>query len=190
MGLVLKSGPDHYPVTLIEAKAHIGILSDEHDDRIAMLIGAATELAQTLTRRQLVTATYELYTDSLHATIEIPKPPLIAVDSIEYIPAGEMLLVRMPEDNYTVDTTTSPGEIIIHDGFIPSVSGTRNCVKITFSAGHGDASTVPLPIKQWMLLQIATWFETREEFVIGTVASQIKNIYNKALIDSYKVITL
>lgn len=191
MGLVLKTSPTADPVTLLEAKAHLNVLSDIDDDLITFLISVATEQAEEITNRQLMRATYEMTMDILPDRFEIKKPPLHAVDKIEYIPDGLSSYVLLDPSMYMVDTTVEPGVVIRrNDATYPAISWMVNAVRVTFTAGYADAASVPKSIKQWMLIRIATLFVHREEIVIGVSVAPIKNDYNDYLISKYRVISL
>lgn len=191
MGLKLKTAPTGYPLTLTEAKAHLNILSDLDDELISFLIGVATEQAEEITNRQLMRSTYEMTMDILPDRFEIKKPPLHAVEKIEYIPEGSDSYVLLDASKYMVDTTVEPGVVIRrNDATYPAISWMVNAVRVTFTAGYADEASVPKSIKQWMLIRIATLFEHREEIVVGVSVTPIQNNYNDYLISKYRVISL
>lgn len=191
MGLKLKTAPVTYPVTLAEAKAHLHVLSVDDDSTIQFLIEVATAQAEDITSRQLMSAVYELSMDILPERIELRKPPLISVDKIEYIPDGSDAYVLINPSFYVVDGTVEPTVVIKHrDVSYPAISWLPNSVRVTFTAGYANAASVPKPIKQWILIRIATLFEHREEIVVGVSVTPIQNNYNDYLISKYRVITL
>ncbi|MFZ2967926.1 MAG: head-tail connector protein [Sulfuricurvum sp.] len=191
MGLVLKTAPLSAPVTLDEAKAHLNILSGLDDDLISFLIGVATEQAEEITNRQLMRSTYEMTMDILPDRFEIKKPPLHAVEKIEYIPDWSDSYATLDPSKYMVDNTVEPGVVIRrNDATYPAISWMLNAVRVTFTAGYADAEAVPKSIKQWMLIRIATLFEHREEIVVGVSVTPIQNNYNDYLISKYRVISL
>lgn len=191
MGLALKTAPISDPLTLIEVKAHLNILSNDDDTLILFLIGVVTEQAEEITNRQLMLATYEMTMDILPDRFEIKKPPLHAVEKIEYIPDGSDSYVLLDTSKYMVDTTVEPGVVIRrNDASYPSISWMVNAVRVTFAAGYTDTESVPKSIKQWMMIRISTLFEHREEIVVGVSVTPIQNNYNDYLISKYRVISL
>lgn len=191
MGLVIKTAPLTYPVTLEEAKAHLNILSDLDDSLISFLIGVATEQAEEITSIQLMRSTYEMTMDILPDRFELKKPPLHTVEKIEYIPDGSDAYVLLNPSTYMVDATVCPGAVIrSNDVTYPALSWRVNAVRVTFTAGYADAAAVPKSIKQWMMIRIATLFEHREEIVVGVSVTPIQNNYNDYLISKYRVISL
>lgn len=191
MGLKLKTAPTEYPLTINEAKAHLNVLSSEDDIMVQFLIEVATAQAEDITNRQLMSAVYELSMDILPERFELKKPPLISVDKIEYIPDGSESYVLLDPSLYIVDDMVEPAMIIKHrDANYPAISWMPNSVRVTFTAGYENATSVPKPIKQWMLIRIATLFEHREEIVVGVSVTPIQNDYNDYLISKYRVISL
>lgn len=191
MGLKIKTAPTEYPLTINEAKAHLNVLSSEDDIMVQFLIEVATAQAEDITSRQLLSAVYELSMDILPERFELKKPPLISVDKIEYIPDGSESYMLLDPSLYIVDDTVEPAVIIKHrDANYPAISWMPNSVRVTFTAGYENAASVPKPIKQWMLIRIATLFEHREEIVVGVSVTPIQNNYNDYLISKYRVISL
>lgn len=191
MGLKLKTAPTELTVTLIEAKAHLNILSTDDDILIEFLIGVATEQAEEITNRQLMRATYEMTMEILPERFELKKPPLGAVEKIEYISDGSDSYVLLDPSFYVVDGTVEPAVVVKHrDMSYPAISWMPNAVRVTYSAGYADAASVPKSIKQWMLIRIATLYEHREEIVVGMSVTPVQNDYNDYLISKYRVITL
>ena len=189
MGLKLKTPPATIPVSLLEAKAHINVLHEDEDAYIKSLIETATELAEQIMSRQIISATYELTMETLPERLELPRPDLISVTSIEYIPEGGTVLAPLAISYYIVDNTKTPGEVIRHpDMAYPSISRVPNSVKVTFITGYADASSVPAPIKHWILMQVGTWYEHREEVVIGVSSSKVANKYNDMLLNMYRLV--
>lgn len=191
MGLKLKTAPTELTVTLIEAKAHLNILSTDDDTLIEFLIGVATEQAEEITNRQLMRATYEMTMEILPERFELKKPPLGAVEKIEYIPDGSSSYSLLDPSFYVVDSTVDPAVVVKHrDMIYPAISWMPNAVRVTYSAGYADTASVPKSIKQWILIRIATLYEHREEIVVGMSVTPIQNDYNDYLISKYRVITL
>jgi len=172
-------------VTLLEAKAHLKVLDDADDVYIQTLIDVAEAQAEEITSRNLLETTNVFYLSKYMEVFELPKSPLIAVDTIEYVPYGESENVTLSADMYEVDNSCEPGRVrFLEDLYAADLF---KAIKVTYRSGFGTASDVPAPIKQWMLLRIGTLYENHEEIVVGTITSEIKSDYNDFLISKYRV---
>ena len=71
-------------VTLLEAKAHLRVLESDDDAYIQNLIDVAQAQAEEITSRYMEETATVFYLTEAKGIFELPKSPLIAVDSIEY----------------------------------------------------------------------------------------------------------
>ncbi|PUB82390.1 MAG: hypothetical protein DBP02_15160 [gamma proteobacterium symbiont of Ctena orbiculata] len=154
--------PVDEPLTLGEAKEHLrepASLS-AHDTQIEALIKAAREYAEEYTRRAFITQTIEMRLDDFADEIELPKPPLQSVISIEYFDA-DGVLQTLATSVYSVDTTSTPGRVTLNDGESwPGTKDTTNAVIITFTAGYGvNGTDVPETIRQALRLYLSKHFD-------------------------------
>lgn len=161
-GLVLVTPPAEEPVTLSEMKLHLRVDIPDDDLLIEALIVAAREYVEMYTRRQLVTATWQLSLDTWLPCIRPPKPPLAAVTAIAYLDTAETLQTLDPT-TYRVDTTREPGRIVLAMGSAwPAHAPSPGAVQVTYDAGYGAANAVPETFKAAMKLLTADMYEHRE----------------------------
>jgi uncharacterized phiE125 gp8 family phage protein len=114
------------------------------------------------TRRQLVTATYQLELDGWSACIRPPRPPLQGVTSIAYLDTQEVLQTLAPSA-YRVDTAREPGRILWSPGAsLPALAPVPAAVQVVYDAGYGLAAAVPETFKQAILLSVGDLYEHRE----------------------------
>lgn len=189
MGLSQSVAPTTEPVTLTEAKQHLRIESNDENALITNLIVAAREYVETVTRRQLVTATwvYTLPQFPAGRIIQLPKPPLSSVTSIQYVDASGDTQT-FASGYYTVYTDTEPGYIELDQNENwPSTYGDTEDVTITYVAGYGGASSVPEAINVAIKLLASHWYEFREPVIAGTIVANVPNTVD-ALLWQYKVI--
>ncbi len=173
-GLELSSAPAVEPLTLAQAKLHLRFDAADEDVPITALIVAARRYVEKVTRRQLVTATYKLYLETLSGVIRLPRPPLQSVTTVNYVDLAGATQTASSDD-YTVNKYPVVGTVgPDYTKSWPTVRGHTNDVTITYKAGYGDAGTdVPDDLKQAMKLLIGHWFEHREAVVVGVTAREV-----------------
>lgn len=156
------NAPVGEPLTLGEAKQHLRepASSTTHNTQIEQLIKAAREYAEEYTRRAFITQTIEMRLDDFADEMELPKPPLQSVISIEYFDA-DGALQNLATSVYSVDTTSTPGRVILNDGESwPKTKNASNAVIITFTAGYGaNGDDVPETIRQALRLYLSKHFD-------------------------------
>lgn len=96
------------------------------------------------------------------AAIFVPRPPLLAVNQIQYI-AGDGTLTTLAPSSYLVDTERQPGRITPAWGqFWPILRLQMNSVTVQYTAGFGDAAACPKRLKQAIKVACGYWYENRE----------------------------
>ena len=160
------------PVSLAEAKAHLGIDSTFTDDDlyIQSLISAARHHVETVSDRTLVRSQWQLKLDLFPSwDIELPRPPIAPGDVVvTYVPSARPNAV----ESYTafrVDRDSTPGVIRPEwNGSWPSARGAENDITITYWAGYGESGTsTPPPARHCILMLAAHWFAQREAVIQG-----------------------
>jgi uncharacterized phiE125 gp8 family phage protein len=177
MRLQLKTAPTVEPIVIADVEAHsrLGsgyIASLSETSAANIFIASVRQRCEAITRRQLITATWDLILDGFpQDIIEIPLPPLQSITSITYIdPSGatqtlDSSLYRVIAEGATpITPKCQPGRVLPVYGTVwPSTIDDIECVTIRFVAGYGAAgSAVPEGIKNWILLNIANLWENRE----------------------------
>lgn len=185
------SGPGAEPITLAEAKAHLRISGTDENDLINGLIQAAREMAETYTKRQLITATYAAkyrdFPDS-EGSIQIPRTPLQSVSSITYVD-NQGSTQTLSTDVYEVLDDDVEAWIVLKPlQSWPEVQAERKqAVTVTFVAGYGNAgSDVPAAAKSAMLMLLGHLFENRESVAVGTISGKMP-LATEILLDSIRV---
>lgn len=184
MALALITAPATEPVSLTEAKAQCKVEHSTDDALLAILIQGARESAEQLTRRALITQTWEQRLDEFPSLgIELPMPSVLSIVSVKYtdVDGAEQTI---DSANYALDAATSPGWVLpAVDYEWPATEASANAVRVRFTAGYGAASAVPAAIKQWMLLQIGAAYRNREAFSAGISLAELPNRFVDALLD-------
>jgi hypothetical protein len=187
-GIQLITAPESEPVSLEEAKTHLRVDFPDDDSYVLALISAAREVVEGKLRRAVFSQTYELTLDQFpyptevltrspeqrenylypsiyfsDYAIDLPRSRVTSVDSITFVDVtGET--VTLPEDQYAVDVKSEPARIVpANGGTWPYVTSyTPGSITIVFKAGEWDADSVPVSVKQAMLLLVGHWYANRE----------------------------
>lgn len=187
MGLVVTVQPAIEPLTVAEVADD---LRCESSSDLSALIVAARQYGETVTGRAFITRTLRYTLDAFPCTgiIELPRPNLLAVASVQYVDTNGDTQTFSSSD-YSVDTAALPGRIILGYGEAwPSIRYQPNAVTIIYTAGYGaTADLVPATIKHAMKLRIADWYENREAAIVGTIHTE--NPAEMALWWSERVVT-
>lgn len=167
MGLRQTTPPASEPVTLEEAKNHLKVDIADDDAWITAQISAARTLCEDFLGRAMIEQTFKLRLDEwpCNATINVPKAPISAIDSIEYVDAAGATQT-IPSGDYILDDSsdTAPPRIMPAYGKSwPSARCQPNAITVTFKAGYGTAgANVPAPYRLAILMQLAIWYENRQ----------------------------
>ena len=191
--LKLLTPPQTEPVTLSEVKVYMRVTATDEDSLIQTLISAARHQAEEYTRRAFILQTWQMWIDDvaeLDDVLEIPLPPLFAVNSVKYYDnAGTEYTYS--SSNYFQDTVSEPGRIYLKNGAAwPTSTRRYQGMVVEFQAGYGSSPTdVPSPIRTALFRMIATNFEQREDIALGKAMIKIPQDA-KNILDLYKVWTL
>lgn len=180
-------------ITLAEAKTQVRVDAADasHDAELTRLLPVVTDYLERRTQRQFITATWQGQLDKFPAgrgEIIVPRPPLIAVNSITYVDeagAPQTLATTV----YEADLRSEPGRIVLKpDQFWPAVqTGKHAAVTIDFDAGFGPGTTnVPEDIRHAALMLLAFWFDNHDAEIVGATSKQL-DFAVEALVGSWFV---
>lgn len=113
--------------------------------------------------------------------IDIPWPPLISIDSLEY-DDFQGNVQSVPSDSYNVSLGT-PARIQPQYSHVWPISRpTIDSVRINFTCGYGGTSaSVPSNVRAAMKLMVAHWYENREWVGSGTTYTTVPNTVDALL---------
>lgn len=164
MSLRLTVPPAVEPLELGDVKQHSVVEHAFSDAMLERLLLAARKLVESLTWRQLITATYEWKFDRLTTTLYVPRPRLQSVTSLKYRDQNGDLVTLVEGTDFDVDSNSEPGRIVpVMNGSWPPTRGHIHDVECVFDAGYGDtAADVPEQLKQAMLVIVDHWYQNRD----------------------------
>lgn len=177
-GLRLLTPPTTSPVSLAEAKLHCRIDHTDEDDLVQGLINTATEYCEGLQRRSYITQTWQLTMDDwpLGRVLELPRPPLQSVTSVQYLLEDGVTTETLDSDLYVVDTSTILGRLVLKpDAEWPDDAlNAAGAITIEYIAGYGDTpADVPASVRQSIQLLVGHWYAHREAVVVGAAAMTV-----------------
>jgi len=159
--------PASEPLTLAEAKLYLRVDDNHEDTLISDLIVAARMTAEEWLKTSLITQSWLLAYDGywplwgpvpqpmrnwIHNVIRLPMGPVNNV--------GSVVAVAQDGTTQTVNNSTYFLNAARNELILNWVVLTFR-MEITYSAGYGDASSVPRPIKQGILAHIAAMYDGR-----------------------------
>lgn len=181
MKLIQSIAPTENSVTLQETKNFLRVLHSDDDAMIISMILMASQSAELIMNRQIMPCTYELYFDAMPSEIVLPRPPFISVESFETFDGALWNGVN----EYELDEMSTPSSL--YPTSWGTISPAKNGVRVIYKAGWADASKVPESIKAWIKIQVSTYYENRESFVIGTIVSKLPASHVDSLISRYRI---
>lgn len=175
----LRVKPSKEPISTSEMKTHLRQDLSAEDSLIDNLIKTARQKVENFTNRVLIEQEWSVYLQDFPSLEwqEIPKPPLVSVDTFDYTTEDDTTST-FNSSNYRVDTHREPGLIQLKtDTDWPDPSKdlkTRNPVEIQFTAGYGTSrDDVPEEIQSAMKLMVSHWYEHRKEVELNKIVRRI-----------------
>lgn len=171
------------------------------DSLFELWIAAATSHFQEQTGRQVIIAPFEYRLDCpppCDRFIEIPRAPLVSVDSITFTSDGSPSIDTFSADNYDVITPTgdhaAPGRIVLKTGASwPTTASVGGALQIAFTAGYADtADGVPKLIQACLMFLVGHYHKYGEEVIGGPEANSLQKIPlgASAMIEAFKFTAL
>lgn len=181
MKLQRSTAPVIEPVDLIQAKLHLRVEGSADDDAIDAMLVTAREHVEDITRRALLTQTWDYSLDGwpwCHA-ITLPLGNLQSVTSVKWKDtAGTETTLTLTTD-YLVETNGDQcGRLVLPYGK-PWPNGTlypSNPITIRFLCGWTTPALVPSKIRSAILLLVAKLYESRGEDTVGQTVVEDKTV--------------
>lgn len=216
MALKLITPPATEPIALSDMMNFSRIDVDADVITMQAMITTAREEAEKITRRQLITATWEYRLDHFPGgcfigsgpnnffdyskklipgrgqsdAIYLPMPPLQSVTSVKYLDYANVEQTLVEDTDYLVDTYSEPARITPRYGMVwPVTYPVVGAVRIRFVAGYGNNDTdVPQSIRNWISAMAGTLYENRETvFVAPNTVNMVELKFLDGLLDNYRV---
>ena len=174
------TGPAVLALPVADAKAHMNIDSTFtiDDDLIESYIMADIDYCEKYMVRKLINQTWKLWLDFFPSSnaIIMPFGNLTSVTSIKYTDTNDDQ-TTFSTDNYSVDTNSVPGRIVLNFGKSwPSAQlGPLLPIEIEFVSGYGAAAAniTDEMIIHALKMMVAHYYENREPLYISTNSNTV-----------------
>lgn len=123
--------------------------------------------------------------------IYLPWPKLQSVDEVTYVDPDGVTQTMNLTTGLIVDAVSEPARLTPpFDAGWPATRKVANAVSIKFTCGYGNAAAVPTLIKQWILLRVATLYETREgtNALVGVNMNIATLPFVETMLNRYRVV--
>lgn len=200
MPLKLVTDATAEPVTLAELKEQLRVSTSTgiEDNILQSYIQSARKLAENKTCRAFMPQTWKLVLDDFpgdDAAIILPIAPLSSSATdvvISFLDEASGNTTTLSATAYTVDSDSEPGRVYPSYGneWPTNVRDVPNAVSIQFVCGYplsssSGANTSIEPLKNWIKVRCAMWYEHREPVIEGKVVTDVKRDYVEGLLDPY-----
>lgn len=158
-GLQVTDAATSYPVTVDEVATYVRTDAEAEGSHLTNILQLATEEAERYTGRAMLEtqyrhvapdwprgptefASYPRYPRGPYTrALELPRCPLLSVESVKYYPADSDALTTLDPSNYLVVTTYEPGMIYLRENKDwPDLSERPDAVQVEFTAGYTQQS--------------------------------------------------
>lgn len=130
-----------------DLKLHLRVDGTDEDGAIASIGRAAQNWCENFTGRSFAFTTWQMALDAFPAcgTIDLPRGPLRAVDSVTYVTPGGTTGTLGTAD-YHVDLMSEPGRLVLARTSVwPDIDERPNAVLVNYTAGYGTGTGTATP---------------------------------------------
>lgn len=173
--------PKEHVLTLQEAKDYLRIDSSDDEAMLLTLVSAAQNYCEEYCRLSFLEQTWTATFESWPAKgLELPRPPLLAVTSVQYRDDVDGSFVTVGPSDYDVDLYEWPSRLV-HKGTIPTTGDYRGAWQVVYTAGYGDeADSVPDDIKAAVMLMLKALHDREEQ--TGALHKAVRNMLDRRAI--------
>lgn len=193
------------PVTLAEAKAQCRVETSftTDDTLLQLLIGVATDRCEQQLGRSIMRQTRELVIDApFDGDMRLHWLPVLALESIKYLDTTGVE-VTLASTEYSGDDLGDLDRLSYYvfpayaKDWPTDVLDAPNAIRVRYRCGYSDSAieatqqaAVPRPIKQWILMQVSTMYEHREEIAAGLAINALPERFVGGLLDRYRILAV
>lgn len=167
--------PTLTPVSLEEAKDHVGAAEYDDDDRkIESYLDAAVAYIEIF-GQALITQTWKVNLCGWPCDgIRLPLGPVQSVTTVKYYNSANSQATLSAANYALYSDALGPYIGWLHGYSVPSLYARADAIEVTFVAGYGDEpKDVPAPIRHAILMLVGHWFENRETVNVGQTVTEV-----------------
>ena len=177
---------DFEPLTLAEAKTFCRVDHDSDDTLLTSMITVARQYAERQTGRVLRASTWQWTVEGVllpYHKLAVQNAPCSALTAltVDGTAVDSGLYEFVPSGNGANEAPLL-AHLLALEGF-PEAEGKT---VLTLSCGWALAD-IPEAIKQWMKVRVATMYEQRETFVVGSNVKELGHSFVDGLLDPFRV---
>lgn len=182
--------PKVLPLSLAQAKRHLGLSSDDHDTDLESLIRAA---ANELIKRSGIALTKTTFAYSIPCwpgeAIELPYPPLVSIATVNYRDFDGVVQELVASKYQLEQPTNQPARITRAVNEVwPSVQAGRiDGVVVTYDAGTDDLEQIPPEastfLRHWVRQRFDNPDGTVEPLARDGLSSLARSLWTGSYID-------
>lgn len=183
--LKIVTPPTVEPVTIQEVKAQTVIDGSLDDMLLGIIISAVRAQGEALTNRSWASQTLEVVLDGFPAgKISLPRGPVTTVVSVVYLDVNGAE-VTLDQSSCDVNTEAPVAWVApVYGGIWPVTANKPNAVRVRYEAGW-LATEFPPALKQWMLINVASFYVQRENHVVGAKVATMPRGFCDSLLDPF-----
>ena len=182
--------PTVEPVSLDEAKLHLRVDHSDEDTLIDSLIVTARKQAERVGWLSCCTQTWRLFLAGWPTQpVLLPRHPVQSIVSVKWYDSSDVQQTLSASVYALVPEAGCDAQLALAAKQVwptAELSDRRYPVVVEYVAGW-DANSVPVTIKQYMLLLIGAMYENRDSVVVGAGISTVIDLpFLDGLIDDYR----
>lgn len=179
MPLVQLTNPSTLPITFDEARRHLRIYDNEHEETIYELMQRATHYIETILGAALSSRTYRLDIDGFPINtgevgsdyIDLGIYPVTSIDSVVYDNSSNTETSLTLTTDYWQLLSGKYPKIAPVTSWPATYSGKIGAVRISFTAGYTQTDDIPGDVKHAILMQLKQYFDYGNDWILGTHAT-------------------
>lgn len=169
---------------LSEVKTFLRVDTDDEDDLIQRLIRSAGMEAENITHRIIAQRKFLITCwDGITETMTIPLIPCTEVKVMADAAGATQISPSLYSLSHSASRPAGDADTIA----ITPVGGSAFPAGMVWIEATCGYAAVPEPIKQWVRVRVATLYEQRENFTIGTNFQEFSHNFADSLLDDYVI---